>query len=46
MPKTRKDDVSYDKKDLVELERIIDVDEIDALMFLKKSVYTRIRNIQ
>jgi hypothetical protein len=35
MLETRKDGVSYDKKDLMELERsITDVDEKDALMFL------------
>jgi hypothetical protein len=39
--------VSYDEKDLIELERIItDRDEKDALMFLKRSVYDRISHSQ
>ena len=43
----RKTVVSYDEKDLMELERIItDGDEKDALMFLKRSVYDRISRAQ
>lgn len=39
--------VSYDEKDLIELERIvIDGDEKEALRFLKKSVYDRISHAQ
>jgi hypothetical protein len=43
MLEIRKTVVSYDEKDLMELERIItDGDEKEALVFLKKSVYDRI----
>jgi len=43
----RKTAVSYDEKDLIELERIItDVDEKEALVFIKKSVYARISHAQ
>ena len=43
MLEIKKTVVSYDEKDLMELERIItDGDRKEALMFLKKSVYDRI----
>jgi len=39
--------ISYDEKDLIELERIItDGDEKEALVFIKKSVYARISHTQ
>ncbi len=47
MIEIRKTVVSYDEKDLIELERIvIDGDEKEALRFLKKSVYDRISHAQ
>lgn len=46
MLEIRKTVVSYDEKDLMELERIItDGNEKDALMFLKMSVYDRVSRI-
>jgi hypothetical protein len=43
----RKTVVSFDERDLMELERIItDSDEKEALRFIKKSVYDRISHAQ
>ena len=43
----RKTAVSFDERDLMELERIItDGDEKEALRFLKKSIYERISQAQ
>lgn len=43
MLEIKKAAMSFDEKDLIELERIIgDNDEKEALKFLKKSVYDRI----
>ncbi len=43
----KKTAVSFDERDLMELERIItDADEKEALSFLKKSVYDRILHSQ
>ena len=43
MLEIKKTAVSYDEKDLIDLERIItDGDEKEALKFIKKSVYERI----
>lgn len=43
MLEIRKSAVSFDENDLMELERIItDVDEKEAMRFLKKSIYDRI----
>jgi len=39
--------VSFDERDLIEMERIItDSDEKEAFLFLKKSVYDRIVHAQ
>ncbi len=47
MLEMRKTAVSFDEKDLMELERIItDGDEKEALKFMKKSVYDRISHAQ
>ena len=47
MLEIRKTAVSFDEKDLMELERIItDIDEKEAMRFLKKSVYDRIAQSQ
>jgi hypothetical protein len=47
MLEIRKTAVSFDEKDMMELERIItDGDEKEALKFLKKSVYDRIVHAQ
>ena len=47
MLEIKKTAVSYDEKDLMDLERIItDGDEKEALKFLKKAVYERIRHSQ
>ncbi len=43
MLEIRKAAVSFDEKDVMELEMIVtDADEKEALSFLKKSVYARI----
>jgi hypothetical protein len=47
MLEIRKTAVSFDERDLMELERIItDGDEKEALRFLKKSIYDRIAHAQ
>ncbi|MDD5287890.1 MAG: hypothetical protein PHY28_02090 [Dehalococcoidales bacterium] len=47
MLEMRKTAVSFDERDLMELERIVtDGDEKEALRFVKKSVYDRINNAQ
>ena len=47
MLEIRKTAVSFDEKDLIELERTItDADEKEALRFLKKHVYDRIVHAQ
>jgi hypothetical protein len=47
MLEIRKTALSFDEKDLIELERIItDADDKEALRFLKKSVYDRIVHSQ
>lgn len=47
MLEIRKAAVSFDERDLMELERIVtDADEKEALMFLKKSIYNRILHAQ
>ena len=47
MLEIRKTAVSFDEKDLMELERIVtDSDEKEALRFIKKSVYDRISHAQ
>ena len=47
MLEIRKTAVSLDERDVMELERIItDADSIEALKFLKKSVYDRIAHSQ
>jgi hypothetical protein len=47
MLEIRKTAVSFDERDLMELERIVtDADEKEALVFLKKSVYNRILSAQ
>jgi len=47
MLEIRKTAVSFDERDLMELERIItDSDEKDALRFLKKAIYDRILHAQ
>ena len=39
--------VSFDERDLMELERVVtDADEREAFRFLKKSVYDRIMHAQ
>jgi len=47
MLEIRKTAVSFDERDLMELERIItDTDKKEALRFLKKCVYDRIAHAQ
>lgn len=47
MLEIRKTAVSFDEKDLMELERIVtDNDEKEALRFIKKSIYDRISHAQ
>ena len=47
MLKIRKTTVSFDERDLMELERIVtDDDEKDALKFVKSAVYNRILHSQ
>ncbi len=47
MLEIRKTVVSFDEKDVMELERIVtDADEKEALRFLKKSIYDRILHAQ
>ena len=47
MLEIRKTVVSFDERDLMELERIItDSNEKEALRFIKKSVYDRISHAQ
>ena len=47
MLEIRKSVVTLDEKELLELERIItDLDEEEALTFLKKSVYAKIAHSQ
>jgi len=47
MLEIRKTAVSFDEKDMMELERIItDGDEKEALRFIKKSIYDRIVHAQ
>jgi len=42
MLEIRKTAISFDERDLIEVERIItDADEKEALLFLKKSIYDR-----
>lgn len=47
MLEIRKTAVSFDERDLMELERIVtDNDEKEALRFIKKSIYDRILHSQ
>jgi len=47
MLEIRKTVVSFDEKDLMELERIVtDNDKKEALRFIKKSIYDRISHAQ
>jgi len=47
MLEIKKTAVSFDEKDLIELERIItDSDKEEALRFLKKSLYDRLAHAQ
>jgi len=47
MLEIRKTAIAFDEKDLLQLERIIiDCDEKEALMFLKKAVYNKITRSQ
>jgi len=47
MLEIRKTALSFDEKDLMELERIVtDNDEKEALKFIKKSIYDRISHAQ
>ena len=47
MLEIRKTAVSFDERDIMELERIVtDNDEKEALMFIKKSIYDRIMHSQ
>ena len=47
MLEIRKTAVSFDERDLMELERIVtDSDEKEALRFVKKSIYDRILHSQ
>ncbi len=47
MLEIRKTAVSFDERDLIELERIVtDGDEKEALRFVKKFVYDRISHAQ
>ena len=47
MLEIKKAAISFDEKDMMELERIItDADEKEALIFLKKSIYDRVLHSQ
>ena len=47
MLEIKKSIVSFDERDLIELERIVtDNDEKEALSFMKKSIYDRILHVQ
>jgi len=47
MLEIRKTAVSFDERDLMEMERIVtDNDEKEALKFIKKSIYDRISHAQ
>jgi len=47
MLEIRKTAISFDEGDLMKLERIVtDNDEKEALRFIKKSIYDRIRHAQ
>jgi hypothetical protein len=47
MLEIRKTAISFDKEDLMELERIVtDGDEKEALKFIKKAIYDRILHSQ
>ena len=47
MLEIRKTAVSFDERDMIELERIVtDRDEKEALRFIKKSIYDRIVHAQ
>lgn len=47
MLEIRRTAVSFDERDLIELERIImDSDEKEAYLFLKKSIYDQIAHAQ
>ncbi|MBA7633422.1 hypothetical protein ES703_40988 [subsurface metagenome] len=47
MLEIRKTAVSFDERDIMELERIVtDSDEKEALKFIKKSIYDRISHAQ
>jgi len=47
MLEIRKTAVSFDERDMMELERIVtDGDEKEALRFIKKSIYDRIVHAQ
>ena len=47
MLEIRKSGIVLDEKELVELERIIiDQDEKEAMVFLKKSIYQKIEHAQ
>ena len=47
MLEIKKSAVSFDERDLMELERIVtDGDEKEALRFVKKSIYDRILHAQ
>lgn len=47
MLEIRRTAISFDERDLIEVERIIiDNDEKEALRFIKKSIYDRINHAQ
>ena len=47
MLEIRRTALSFDERDLMELERIVtDADEKEALRFVKKSIYDRIAHAQ
>ena len=47
MLEIRKTAVSFDERDLMDLERIVmDADEKEALRFIKKSIYDRVIHSQ
>ncbi len=47
MLEIRKTAVSFDEEDLIEIQRIVeDADQVEALGFLKRSVYDRIARSQ
>jgi len=47
MLEIRKTAISFDEKDMMELERIVtDNDEKEALRFIKRSIYNRLSHAQ